>query len=181
LVCFQCPIHQGDDTQHAFSGINLFSSTRQVRKVVKDQDETWIEKTYFITEEAFPTVLRRSEVVRTEVVQLSPLENALNEVESKTRELATLHTKYNVLAKTTQIVSTDALSMSLNSAVDAPLNTGIASYRTVFFNPEYTQIHPERAEAVEKLRLAIDEQVCTTAYLFHKGRLSDRHLPGPCH
>ena len=171
MVCYRSLVHRGDFTHHAFSGINLFSSTRQVRKVVKEQDETWIEKTYFITEEAFPTVLRRSEVVRTEVVQLSPLENALNEVESKTRELNTLHTKYNALAKTTQVVLTDALSMSLNSAVDAPLNTGVASYRTVFFNPEYTQIHPERAEAVEKLRLAIDEQVCRLS--FTKVLLSD--------
>lgn len=144
-----------------FSGINLFSSIRQIRKVVKDQDEIWIEKTYYTTEEAFPTVLRRSEVVRTEIEELSPLQNALHEVESKTRELTTLHTKYHALAKTTQVVTTDALSMSLNSAVDAPLNTGIASYRQVFFSPEYTQIHPDRAEAVEKLRLAIDEQVMT--------------------
>ncbi|KAJ2936556.1 hypothetical protein H1R20_g537, partial [Candolleomyces eurysporus] len=146
-------------TYYEHCGINLFSSVRQVRKLVKDQDEIWIEKTYFTTEEAFPTVLRRSEVVRIEIDELSPLQNALHEVESKTRELTTLHTKYNALAKTTQIVSTDALSMSLNSAVDAPLNTGIASYRTVFFNPEYILTHPERAESVEKLRLAIDEQV----------------------
>lgn len=49
--------------------------------------------------------------------------------------------------------------MSLNGAVDAPQNTGIASYRQVFFSPDYVARNPERAELVEKLRVAIDEQV----------------------
>jgi len=51
--------------------------------------------------------------------------------------------------------------MSLNSAVDAPLNTGIASYRQIFFSPDYIARNPERAEMVEKLRSAIDDQVRT--------------------
>jgi dedicator of cytokinesis protein 3 len=127
-------------------------------------EETWLEKTFFTTEEAFPTVLRRSEVVTLELAEISPLENALQEVEEKTTELAGLHQKYQALAKTAQDVSTNALAMSLNSAVDAPLNTGIASYRQIFFSPDYIARNPERAEMVEKLRSAIDEQVNCCAY-----------------
>ena len=122
-------------------------------------EETWLEKTFYTTEEAFPTVLRRSEVVNLEVEEISPLENALQEVEEKTKELAGLLLKYQALAKTAQDVSTNALAMCLNSAVDAPLNTGIASYRQIFFSPDYVARNPERAEMVEKLRSAIDEQV----------------------
>lgn len=122
-------------------------------------EETWLEKTFYTTEEAFPTVLRRSEVVNLEVVEISPLENALQEVEEKTKELAGLHLRYQALAKTAQEVSTNTLAMCLNSAVDAPLNTGIASYRQIFFSPDYIARNPERAEMVEKLRSAIDEQV----------------------
>ncbi|TFK44595.1 cytoplasmic protein [Crucibulum laeve] len=147
-------------TYYEHSAINLFSSSRQVKKTTRDGgDETWLEKTYFTTEEAFPTVLRRSEVVGLEVVEISPLENALNEVEQKTKELAALNLKYQALAKTVQLVSTNALAMSLNSAVDAPLNTGISSYRQLFFAPDYITRNPERVEMVEKLRAAIDEQV----------------------
>ena len=87
------------------------------------------------------------------------MENALQEVEEKTKELAGLHLKYQALAKTTQDISTNALTMSLNTAVDAPLNTGISSYRQIFFSPDYLARNPERAELVEKLRVAIDEQV----------------------
>ncbi|KAJ3508883.1 hypothetical protein NLJ89_g5517 [Agrocybe chaxingu] len=147
-------------TYYEHSAINLFSSSRQIRKTTRDgTEETWTEKTYYTTEEAFPTVLRRSEVVNVEIIEISPLENALQEIEEKTKELAGLHLKYQALAKTAQEVSTNALAMSLNSAVDAPLNTGIGSYRQIFFSPDYVARHPERAELVEKLRAAIDEQV----------------------
>ncbi|KAF9529304.1 cytoplasmic protein [Crepidotus variabilis] len=149
-------------TYYEHSAINLFSSSRQVRRTTRDSlEEVWTEKIYYTTEEAFPTVLRRSEVISMEVVEISPLEIALQEVEDKTKELAALHLKYQALAKTTQDVSTNALAMSLNSAVDAPHNTGIASYRQIFFSPDYIARNPERAGLVDKLHSAIDEQVRT--------------------
>lgn len=126
----------------------------------------WLEKTYFTTEEAFPTVLRRSEVVAMELLEISPIENALHEVEQKTKELASLNLKYAAVAKTTQAVSTNTLSMSLNSAVDAPVDGGISSYRQLFFNPDYLGRYPERAELVEKLRKAIDDQVSITHVVY---------------
>jgi len=49
--------------------------------------------------------------------------------------------------------------MSLNSAVDAPLDGGISSYRQIFFSPDYLARYPERTDLVEKLRKAIDDQV----------------------
>ncbi|KAJ7714176.1 C2 domain in Dock180 and Zizimin proteins-domain-containing protein [Mycena maculata] len=147
-------------TYYEHSAINLFSSSRQIKKITRTgTEETWIEKTYFTTEEVFPTVLRRSEVVGLEIVEISPVENALSEVELKTKELAALNLKYQALAKTAQPVSTNALAMCLNSAVDAPMNTGVSAYRQNFFDPEYIVRNPERAELVEKLRAAIDEQV----------------------
>jgi dedicator of cytokinesis protein 3 len=142
------------------SAINLFSCSRQATKGGRDGgEEVWLEKTYFTTEEAFPTVLRRSEVIAMEVLEISPIENALHEVEQKTKELASLNLKYAALAKTAQVVSTNALSMSLNGAVDAPVEGGISSYRQVFFNPDYISRYPERTELVDKLRKAIDDQV----------------------
>ncbi|KNZ80427.1 Dedicator of cytokinesis protein 3 [Termitomyces sp. J132] len=147
-------------TYYEHSAINLFSSARQVKKTTRDgTEEIWLEKTYYTTEEAFPTVLRRSEVIGLETIEMSPLETALNEVEQKTKELAALNIKYQALAKTAQLVPTNVLAMSLNSAVDAPMNAGIASYRQVFFSPDYIARHPERMQLVEKLRAAIDEQV----------------------
>lgn len=136
-----------------------------MKKVARDGfEEIWTEKSFFTTEEPFPTVLRRSEILTTDVVEISPLENALTEVEEKTKELASLKAKYDALAKTSQPVSTNALAMALNSVVDAPLNAGIASYRNVFFDPSYITRYPERADMVEKLRMAIDNQVRVPAF-----------------
>lgn len=148
-----------------FSAISLFSCSRQMTKDGRDGgEEVWSEKTYFTTEEAFPTVLRRSEVVAMEVQEISPIENTLNEVEQKTKELASLHFKYAALAKTAQMVSTNALSMSLNSAVDAPVDGGVSSNRHLFFSPDYVARYPERADLVGKLRKAIDDQVGRRIY-----------------
>ena len=106
-----------------------------------------------------PTVLWWSEVVNLEVVEISSLENALQEVEEKSKELAGLHLRYQALAKTTQDVSSNALAMCLNSTVDAPLNMNITSYWQIFFTLDYIACHPKRTEMVEKPCSAIDEQV----------------------
>ncbi|KAJ3713330.1 cytoplasmic protein [Lentinula raphanica] len=147
-------------TYYEHSDINTFSSSRPVKRVARDgTEEIWIEKVYFTTEESFPTVLRRSLVVDLAVVDISPIENALSEVEAKTKELSALNFRYQNLAKTTQEVSTNALAMALNSAVDAPTNTGVAAYRQLFFNSEFVARNPDQIELVEKLRTAVDEQV----------------------
>ncbi|KAH9046876.1 hypothetical protein EDB84DRAFT_1557919 [Lactarius hengduanensis] len=140
--------------------INYFSSLRTVPKLDREgNEEAWVEKTYLTTEESFPAVLRRSEVVSVEVVEISPIENALFEVEQKNKELSALNMKYSNFAKTAQAVSTNPLSMALNGVVDAPVGGGITSYRTPFLMPGYVSRYPERGESVEKLRAAVDEQV----------------------
>ncbi|THH28531.1 hypothetical protein EUX98_g5658 [Antrodiella citrinella] len=142
------------------SAINVFSYSRPVTKVSPDgNEETWVEKTYLTTEESFPTVLRRSEILEVAIMEVSPIETALQEVEQRTRELAGLNLRYSALAKTGQSVPTTPLSMSLNAAVDAPANTGISLYRQTFLTSEYVVRFPDRAEQVEKLRNAVDDQV----------------------
>jgi dedicator of cytokinesis protein 3 len=141
--------------------VNVFSCTRHVTKTDRDgNEEVWLEKTCFTTEQAFPTVLRRSDITEWEVVEISPVDHAYTEVEQKTRELDALHLRYSVLAKTTQNLSTTALSMSLNVAVD-PAADGIPVYRDVFFHPSYISRHPDMVEQVDRLRTAIDDQVRT--------------------
>lgn len=143
------------------SDINLFSYSRPISKMAPDgTEEVWVEKTYLTTEQYFPTVLRRSEVVHVQVHSISPVETALLEVEQRTRELAGLNQKYSSLAKTAQHVSTNVLAMSLNAAVDAPLNSGVGAFRQVFLSDDYADRFQDRVEQVEKLRVAIDEQVC---------------------
>lgn len=71
-----------------------------------------------------------------------------------------MHARYSALAKTGQVVLTNALSMTLNGAVDAPAGGGISLFRQAFLSPEYLVQNPDRADQVQKLRDAIDEQAC---------------------
>lgn len=107
-------------------------------------------------------MLRRSEVVYVDAQELSPIQNAIHDIEAKTKELAALNTRYSVLAKTSHNPPTNPLSMTLNGVVDAPINGGISNYRQAFMTPEYLLRYPDRAEAVERLRNCIDEQVSAT-------------------
>ena len=148
------------ESSSSSSAINLFSYSRSVTKIAPDNvEEIWIEKTYLTTEEAFPTVLRRSEVVDVTIVEISPIEAALEEVQERTRELQGFNTRYSALAKTGQSVPTTPLAMSLNAAVDAPITGGIGSFRQTFLTDDYLARYPDRADKVEKLRLAIEDQV----------------------
>ncbi|KAF8840035.1 hypothetical protein BDN67DRAFT_969174 [Paxillus ammoniavirescens] len=160
LPIFSSPdVHLAIRNYYEHSSVNVFSCTRHVTKTDRDgNEEVWLEKTCFTTEQAFPTVLRRSDITEWEVVEISPVDHAYTEVEQKTRELDALHLRYSVLAKTTQNLSTTALSMSLNVAVD-PAADGIPAYRDVFFHPSYISRHPDRVEQVDRLRTAIDDQV----------------------
>ena len=127
------------------------------------EEETWIVKTYFTTEETFPTVLRRSEIVLIQTSEISPIESALADVEAKTKELALLHVKYSTLVKTGQPVSTNTLSTTLHGVVEPPTNDGIPLYRKSFLTHEYASQNPDRLEYVQKLRDAIDEQAGNSA------------------
>lgn len=160
----------------------MFSYSRSIAKIGPDNvEETWIEKTYLTTEEEFPTVLRRSEVVEMSIVEVSPIETALEEVQQRTRELQGMSTRYAALAKTGQSVPTTALAMGLNAAVDAPITGGIASFKQSFLSAEYLARYPDRAEKVEKLRLAIDEQVCHLRLYSLELIRTDAIPPGPRH
>ncbi|PWZ03173.1 hypothetical protein BCV70DRAFT_183899 [Testicularia cyperi] len=152
------------------SATDLFSFTRPLprRAAATSADETggevaytelWVEKTYLRCEDAFPTVLRRSEVAEIHVVEISPLENALNDVQAKTDELITLEKKYTALSKVASgKINTNRLSMALNGAVDAPVNGGIPMYRRAFFSEHFVDTNGDKTELLASLRDAIDAQ-----------------------
>lgn len=139
----------------------MFSFSRPfIKRALDGSEESFTAKTYLTTEAVFPTVLRRSEVVESQTIEISPLESALADLELKTRELAGLYMRYTAVAQTGQVVSTNPFSMTLNSYVDTPDNAGVALYRRTFLSPEYVSSWPGRLNQVEDLRKVIDEHVC---------------------
>lgn len=156
--------------------VNMFSYSRPVVKPSQQPTEDtsnkpendflnlWTEKTTLICEDSFPTILRRSRVIKVTVVELSPIENAVFAMEQKNRELAGLERKYaQLMAKKNQQgssnVNTNPFSMALNGAVDAPVNGGVSMYKTAFLTEDFAKQHPQMLDWVERLRGTIDNQV----------------------
>lgn len=158
---------------------DLFSFARPVRKGADgtkkpvtagtqsaDPQNLWVEKTYLRCEDQFPTVLRRSHVAELWTVELSPLQNAIDDAEAKSSELESLEKKYAALSRivasgsqsSARGANTNRLSMALNGAVDAPVNGGIPMYRKAFFSPQFVSANPDKEPLIHKLRNAIDRQ-----------------------
>lgn len=132
------------------SGMDTFSFTRPLRSAqpadlaggsdldggstpkmsVTDTALSWVEKTFVRCEDVFPTVIRRSLVEHTETIVVSPLENALDDLNRKTAELEALVHKYE--AQAVGKPTTNRLAMELNAAVDAPVNGGIPLVSPIF-------------------------------------------------
>lgn len=143
---------------------------------------SWTEKTVLITEETFPTVLPRAEVVEIRLIEISPIENALADVEAKRVELETLERRYRAVLQTakegervnvcvssprlaprtplSRLSRSNPLMTALNEVIDAPVDQGVPTYRRAFLSPERVANSPPAQVAVARqLETAIDEFV----------------------
>lgn len=98
------------------------TSRRQGPEVsIKDQT---VEKTVYTTAEAFPTILRRSEIMSVGNVTLTPLQTAIERTARKTTELLTLEKR----AGEGEDSAFTSLTQELMLAVDPASETSIANY-----------------------------------------------------
>ncbi|EED16759.1 dedicator of cytokinesis domain protein, putative [Talaromyces stipitatus ATCC 10500] len=89
--------------------------------------EQWVEKTIFTTAEPFPNILRRSEIVATEVVELTPLQTAIERTWRKTQELHLLE-QHAISGDDSSLSNlTEALIQLLD--LGAPHSSCVAIYR----------------------------------------------------
>jgi dedicator of cytokinesis protein 3 len=112
---------------YLLSSPQRFSTTsRQPVRDVPITDQP-VEKIIYTTAEAFPTILRRTEVIKTEVSVLSPVEAAVERTARKTQEL---------IAMEKRVVSGDSTAMNQLSeaillSVDPSSDSSVARYRTL--------------------------------------------------
>ncbi|GAA5959558.1 hypothetical protein JCM3765_002370 [Sporobolomyces pararoseus] len=149
--------------------INTFSFTSPLSNdsSLKDPSTIWTEKTVLICEESFPTILRRSEIVEIRLIEISPVENALQDVKMKERDFVDLERQYTALCNNAgdpRSVDSDTLSMALNDAVDPPVDRGVPQYRRIFLDPEFVATLPNaQLPIIRQLEAAIDSLVTTLA------------------
>ncbi|OUM65837.1 hypothetical protein PIROE2DRAFT_32401, partial [Piromyces sp. E2] len=132
--------------------------------------DLWTEKTILITENKFPSLLRRSEVIYLKIIELSPIENAVLTLIAKNRELNMAKERYEK-AEITGGVNINPLTMLLNGSVDARVNGGVPMYRNAFLCPEFLEQNPEYDYLTNKMKKLIEQQ----AVIIHKAlELHDR-------
>jgi hypothetical protein len=130
--------------------VGVFAHSRPFRKAEKKSDnefsvctcvwiivyisfqDLWLSTTYLITEHTFPCIYKRSMVVSKQQIELGPLENAVNSIESKTQELFELVEEFEERAKAGTDINISPLSMAVNGVIDAAVNGGVQKYQEVW-------------------------------------------------
>jgi len=103
----------------------------------------------------FPTIVRRKPVLRKQEVLLTPVENAVKNIEDKNAEIMELVISHELDKKP----DTGKLSMSLNGTIDAAVNGGVNKYVDAFFAPDYIRQNPSLLPAIQRLQKALDDQL----------------------
>ncbi|KAI4189568.1 MAG: hypothetical protein L6R41_001364 [Letrouitia leprolyta] len=124
---------------------NRFMVTSRRHSPATSVRDQWVEKTIYSTIDAFPTVLGKSEIVSVDVIQLSPLQTAVERTTRKTSELATFQKR---------IIDGDEsaftnLTDSIKTSVDPTSLASVAQYRQLLPSaPEPTEDDESDAEDV---------------------------------
>ncbi|KAL4646337.1 dedicator of cytokinesis protein 3-like isoform X1 [Arapaima gigas] len=137
-----------------------FRFDRPFHKGMKDRENEikslWIERTTLTLSHSLPSISRWAQVDKRELVEVSPVENAISVVENKNQELRMLISQYQHRPPHSNV---NQLSMCLNGVIDAAVNGGVARYQEAFFDEEYIESHPQDVQRISKLRAAMQEQV----------------------
>uniref|UniRef100_A0A674AYY7 Dedicator of cytokinesis 3 n=1 Tax=Salmo trutta TaxID=8032 RepID=A0A674AYY7_SALTR len=145
---------------YRINNVTRFHYDRPFHKGPKDRENEfrslWIERTTLILSRPLPGISRWAEVEKRELLEVSPLENAIYVVENKTQELRTLISQYQHRQHQGNI---NPLSMLLNGVIDAAVNGGIARYQEAFFEKDYMNSHAEDTEKITQLKDLMQEQV----------------------
>ncbi|MGH0122521.1 UNVERIFIED_CONTAM: hypothetical protein FKN15_049335 [Acipenser sinensis] len=94
------------------------------------------------------------------LVEMSPLENAIEVIENKNLQLRALITQ----CQARQMHNINPLTMCLNGVIDAAVNGGLARYQEAFFVKDYIVNHPEDGEKIGRLRELMFEQAQILEY-----------------
>uniref|UniRef100_A0A3B5BFB8 DOCKER domain-containing protein n=1 Tax=Stegastes partitus TaxID=144197 RepID=A0A3B5BFB8_9TELE len=116
----------------------------------------WIERTTFTTVYKLPGILRWFEATDMKHTTLSPLENAIETMESTNEKILTMINQYQA----DWSLPINPLSMLLNGIVDPAVMGGFAKYeKQAFFTEEYNQQHPEDRDKLLRLKDLIAWQI----------------------
>ncbi|KGO67132.1 Dedicator of cytokinesis C-terminal [Penicillium italicum] len=127
-----------------------FSATSRRHTSSSDVREQFVEKLVFTVSEAFPNILRRSEIISAQEVALSPLQTAIERTWRKTQELQLIGRRAASGEDSTLSNLTEALESLLE--VRSSASNCVASYRVFLSDAELARnklLHEVDEEAEE--------------------------------
>lgn len=141
--------------------VRTFIYDRPIHKGPVDKENEfkslWIERSILTTAAKLPGILRWSEVVKKQHIEVSPIEHACEEVEKKVIELEKIVTSCNQDSSNEKNVQN--LSRTLQGVIDAAVNGGIAKYQDAFFNTKYIALYSELTPYIRKLKQLINHTI----------------------
>uniref|UniRef100_A0A8D2JHS9 Dedicator of cytokinesis 1 n=1 Tax=Varanus komodoensis TaxID=61221 RepID=A0A8D2JHS9_VARKO len=156
---FHKPVSEQILSFYRVNEVQRFEYSRPVRKGEKNPDNEfanmWIERTIYVTGYKLPGILRWFEVKSVFMVEISPLENAIETMQltnDKINNMVQQHLNDPNLP-------INPLSMLLNGIVDPAVMGGFTNYEKAFFTEKYMCDHPEDHEKIEKLKDLIAWQI----------------------
>ncbi|KAM4032257.1 LOW QUALITY PROTEIN: dedicator of cytokinesis protein 1 [Anomaloglossus baeobatrachus] len=136
-----------------------FQYSRPIRKGEKDPENEfanmWIERTTFSISYKLPGILRWFEVKSVNMVEISPLENAIETMQLTNEKINNMVQQH----MNDPNMPINPLSLLLNGIVDPAVMGGFANYEKAFFTEKYMQEHPEDLDKIEKVKDLIAWQV----------------------
>jgi len=151
---------EGVDVPKPLTGVFLYSKPFRKEERQKGENEfvgLYLRKLFLYVQNPFPSSRCRSVVSKRCIVEVSPLQNAVNSVTDKTAELKMLITKYTEHPET----NPQPFIMLLNGVICAAVNGGTWMYKEAFLSDEYREAHPDDVSTCDELLESIVEQIRT--------------------
>ncbi|MXQ94398.1 hypothetical protein E5288_WYG001169 [Bos mutus] len=146
---FHRPVSEQIVSFYRVNEVQRFEYSRPIRKGEKNPDNEfanmWIERTIYTTAYKLPGILRWFEVKSVFMVEISPLENAIETMQLTNDKINSMVQQH----LDDPSLPINPLSMLLNGIVDP----------AAFFTERYLQEHPEAHEKIEKLKDLIAWQI----------------------
>lgn len=146
---------------YIYNEVNLFVYSKPFRKnkrsgetQVEEFADLWINNTYYITQEKFPTMYKRSEVIKKLTKETTPLENAIVQIHEKNLEIRRITLVHSSLDAS----SSSHFTMVLKGVIDAAVNGGTKLYIDAFLSQQYISSNPTHLNSCKKLQQLIREQ-----------------------
>ncbi|NWU03226.1 DOCK1 protein, partial [Urocynchramus pylzowi] len=156
---FHRPVSEQIVSFYRVNEVQRFEYSRPVRKGEKNPDNEfanmWIERTIYVTAYKLPGILRWFEVKSVFMVEISPLENAIETMQLTNDKINNMVQQH----LSDPNLPINPLSMLLNGIVDPAVMGGFANYEKAFFTEKYIHEHPEDHDKIEKLKDLIAWQI----------------------